>query len=222
MSNGVALYVPRIRGTANLVHKLNHDRASIAVDDTGLVVSHKGVNLRLVDQTNGHTMAGAVTLSSTLNVTGAAVLSSTLAVTSTSAFTGAATFSAAINQAGSNGQNLAVSYLTELTTIADAASSSTTIQLPAHAIILAVPVRVTVVIPTASNFTVGDAGSAARYNTGSNVAVAANTTNVGTKAGAYYNASAASVILTPDMTPADATGRVRVTIYYIALTAPTS
>ena len=53
-------------------------------------------------------------------------------------------------------------------------------------------------------------------------ALAAGTTNVGTKAGAYYNASALAVRLTPDVQPADNSGRVRVTIHYIDVTAPTS
>lgn len=121
-----------------------------------------------------------------------------------------------------NGQLLGVKTLSELLTIAAAATSTTTIQLPALALIIAVSVRVTVVIPTATTFTVGDGGSADRYNTGTNVAVAANTTNVGTKAGLYYNASATGVVITPDMQPAAATGRVRVTIHYLDVTAPTS
>ena len=87
---------------------------------------------------------------------------------------------------------------------------------------LAVSVRVVTVIPTAATFTVGDSGSAARFNTGSNVAVAAGTTNVGTKAGAYYNATAAGILITPNLTPGAATGQVRVTIHYIEVTAPTS
>ena len=121
-----------------------------------------------------------------------------------------------------NGQALSITNLTELTTIAAAASTDTTIQLPAGAIILSVNVRVTTVIPDATTFDVGDSGSAARFNTAS-VAVAANSTDVGTKAGAYYNATATAVRLTMNGTPpATDTGRVRVTIAYITVTAPTS
>lgn len=123
---------------------------------------------------------------------------------------------------GASGQRLDVKMLTELTTIAAAATTDTTIEMPAGAIILAVPVRVTVVIPTATTFTVGDSGSAARFNTGSNVAVAAGTTDKGTKAGAYYNASALPITITPDGTPGAATGRVRVSIFYIEVTALTA
>jgi hypothetical protein len=120
-----------------------------------------------------------------------------------------------------NGQMLQVKSLTELTTIAAAATTATAIQLPAGAIILAVSVRVVTVIPTAATFTVGDLGSANRYNTAA-VNVAAGSTDVGTKAGAYYNPAAVGVVITPNATPGAATGQVRVTIHYIAVTAPTS
>jgi len=117
---------------------------------------------------------------------------------------------------------LNVKSLTELTTIAAAATTDTTIQLPAGAIILSVAVRTTTVIPTATSYSVGDSGSAARFNT-ANVGVAANSTDVGTKAGAYYNASALAVRLTMNGgSPAANTGRVRVTITYIDVTVPTS
>lgn len=123
--------------------------------------------------------------------------------------------------ATANGQGITMKALTELTTIAAAATTDTTIQMPANAIVVAVSVRVTVLIPTAATFTVGDSGSAARFSTAA-VAVAAGTTDVGTKAGAYYNASALSVRITPNLTPASNTGRVRVTIHYYLVTPPTT
>jgi len=49
---------------------------------------------------------------------------------------------------------LAIKSLSEVTTIAAAATSDTTIQMPAGAIVLGVSLRVTVVIPTAATFTV--------------------------------------------------------------------
>lgn len=126
-----------------------------------------------------------------------------------------------LSSAGANGQSGAVTYLSELVTIAAAATTDTTIQMPAGAIVVGVSVRVTTVIPTATNFTVGDSGSAARFSTAA-VSVAANSTDKGTKAGCYYNASALAVRITPDGTPGDNSGRVRVTIHFIAVTAPTS
>lgn len=126
-----------------------------------------------------------------------------------------------VTSSGANGQILAVQQLSEETTIAAAATTDTTIQMPAASVVLGVSVRVTTVIPTATTFTVGDSGSAARFSTAA-VSVAAGSTDKGTKAGAYYNASALSVRITPNGTPATATGKVRVTIYYYTVTPPTS
>lgn len=121
-----------------------------------------------------------------------------------------------------NAQTLGLLCLTELTTIAAAATTDTTIQMPAGAVVMAVSARVTTAIPDATTFDVGDSGSATRFSTAS-VAVAANSTDAGTKAGAYYNAGALSVRLTMNGTPPAAnTGRVRVTIYYFLSTPPTS
>lgn len=122
---------------------------------------------------------------------------------------------------GANGQALQILSLTELVTIANAATTDSTIQMPAGAIILGVPVRVTVAIPTATTFTVGDSGSAARFSTAA-VSVNLNSTDAGTKAGAYYNASALAIRITPNGTPGTNAGRVRVTIFYILVTPPTS
>jgi len=127
-----------------------------------------------------------------------------------------------VRVSGANAQSLGIQTLTELTTIAAAATTDTTIQMPAGAIVLAVSVRVTTAIPTAATFTVGDSGVADRFNTGASVLVAAGTTNAGTKAGAYYNAGALAVRITPNLTPAAATRVVRVTIHYLQATPPTS
>lgn len=128
----------------------------------------------------------------------------------------------AIGAATANGQKITIDALTELTTIAAAATTDTTIQMPANSVVLGVSVRVTTVIPTATSFSVGDSGSATRFST-ANVSTAANSTDPGTKAGAYYNATALSVRLTMNGgTPAANTGRVRVTIHYYTVTAPTS
>ena len=119
------------------------------------------------------------------------------------------------------GQQVNFGTLTELTTIANSAYTDTTIKMPANSIILGVDVRVTTAITGTSTFTVGDAGNASRFNTAS-VSKAVNSTDSGTKAGAYYNASAASIRITPDTTPSDSTGIVRVTIHYYTITPATS
>jgi len=111
---------------------------------------------------------------------------------------------------------------TELLTIAAGATTDTATDLPAGAIILGVSVRVTTVIPTAATFTVTGGTSATAFNTGASVSTAANTTNAGTAAGAYYNAAAQKVRITPDLVPAANTGRVRLVVFYMLVTPPTA
>ncbi len=139
------------------------------------------------------------------------------------ALTGGATVATSVaNVNATNGQAItALQTLTELTTIAASPTTTTTIQMPANSVVLAVTVRVTVAIPTATTFTVGDAGSATRFSTAA-ISVNLNSTDPGTKAGAYYNASAAGILITPNGTPANANGRVRVVIYYYSVTPQTS
>lgn len=121
---------------------------------------------------------------------------------------------------GDNGQALDILELSELTTIAAAATTDTTILIPAGAIVLGVSARVTVAIPTATAFNYGIAGATARYATG--IAVAAGTTYPGTDDGARFYAAATAIRFTPNGTPGAATGRVRTTIHYLAVTPPTS
>lgn len=115
----------------------------------------------------------------------------------------------------------------ELVTIAAAATTDTTGNLlPANAIIEAIVLRVTTVIPTAATFTVGDATIAARFATG--IAVAANTTAVGlthvdqTGTSGPKQVAAAKVRITPNLTPGAATGVVRITVFYRSFTPATS
>ena len=121
-----------------------------------------------------------------------------------------------------NGQGIAIKSLTELTTIAAAAYTDTTIQIPAGAIVLGVSGYVVATATGPTQFMVGDAGDSARYS----YAPLANTlgaSSAGTKAGAYFNQYAASVRITAQFAPSsDTLGRVRVTIHYIEVTPPTS
>lgn len=110
--------------------------------------------------------------------------------------------------------------LTELTTIAAAATTNTVIQIPANAVVLAVSTRVTTVIPTAATYSVGITGTAGRYGAG--ISTAATTTSPGTLAGPLYYAAATAIVITPNLTPATATGVVRITIHYYLVTPPTS
>lgn len=119
-----------------------------------------------------------------------------------------------------NGQGLEVKVLTELTTIAAAATTDTTIQIPAGAQAIAASARVVTVIPTATTFDIGVAVDSTRYGDG--IAVAAGTTHRGTNDGIRYYDVATSIRITPDATPAAGTGQVRITIHYIVITPPTS
>lgn len=120
-----------------------------------------------------------------------------------------------------NGQQLKVSALTELLTIAAAATTDTSLSIPAGALVLAVSARVVTVIPTAATFTVTGASSGTTFDTAA-VSTAAGSTDPGTAAGCYYNASSQHVRITPNLTPGAATGQVRVTVHYITCVPPTS
>lgn len=124
-----------------------------------------------------------------------------------------------IGAAPAQGQTLTILQCAELLTIAAAATTTTTMQVPAGAIVLSVSVRVTTVIPTAATFTVKI--GAQTFNTAA-VSTAATSTDPGTAAGAFYNATAGGVIITPNLTPGAGTGVVRITVSYIQVTPPTS
>lgn len=122
--------------------------------------------------------------------------------------------------ANTNGQFARWEQVTELVTIAASATTDSTIQIPANAIAYAASVRVTVVIPTATTFDIGVAGATTRYGTG--ISTAATTTNQGTNDGTRFYGSATAIRFTPNATPSANTGRVRLTIHYLAVTPPTS
>lgn len=119
-----------------------------------------------------------------------------------------------------NGQVLAIRSLTELTTIDAAVTTDTTIQIPADAIVLAVSTRVTVQPTGTSDFDIGVTGATTRYGNG--ISSAADTTSDGTDDAARYYSAAVSLTITPNTTPSDNAGRIRVTIFYIESTPPSS
>lgn len=131
---------------------------------------------------------------------------------------------------GANGAYWEFGTISELMTVAAAASSTSVAHLlPAGTIIDSVTLRVTVVIPTATSFTVGDGTTAARFGTG--ISVAAGTTNASILQANPANTDAAGPVQTTDQhivltmaggTPATATGRVRVVVFYRKFVAPTS
>lgn len=119
----------------------------------------------------------------------------------------------------SNHAHGTLAYVTELTTIAAAATTDTTIQAPANSLVLGVSVRVTVAIPTAATFDIGVAGATTRYGTGVSTAATTTNTSPGTTNPSIY-AAATSIRFTPNATPGANTGRVRTTIYYFDMDAP--
>lgn len=131
----------------------------------------------------------------------------------------------------SNGAQWKHGYNTELVTIAAAISSdSATNLLPANSIIEAVVMRVTVAPPGTASVQIGDATTNGRFiPAGTSTAV--NTTAVGlehwrgsvaTDAAGPTQAAAAAVRLRFNAVPSDATGRIRVTVFYRSFVAPTS
>jgi len=120
-----------------------------------------------------------------------------------------------------HGEKVRLQSVTELLTIAAAATTDTVIDIPANAVIKAVTVRVTTVIPTAATFTVTGATTGTVWNTVA-VPVAATTTDKGNLAAGTYNVAAQKVRITPNVNPANNTGRVRITIFYEDITPPTS
>lgn len=118
---------------------------------------------------------------------------------------------------GANGSTMVDGFLTELHTLAAAATSDTTIQIPAGAVVTHVTGRVTTLITGATSFDVGVAGATSRY--GDDVAVAATTTFVGPDPRAYT--AATSIRFTANGSNFTA-GVVRVDIHYKLATAPTS
>ncbi len=120
-----------------------------------------------------------------------------------------------------NGQAFNIKFLTELTTIAAAATTDTAIQIPLNAIVFYVSVYTETVIPTAATYTVIGATTATAFNRVA-VGVAAGSSDVGTLNCPYANGAAQAIRITPNLTPAAATGKVRVTIFYYDVTVPTS
>jgi hypothetical protein len=119
-----------------------------------------------------------------------------------------------------NGQKAGLKMLSELTTIAAAAFTDTTIQIPAEAQVEFVTARVTVKPGGTDTFDYGVAGATDRYGTG--ISSNANTTAKGAKAGVLYYAAAVAIRYTPNVVPSDTAGRIRTTIHYRDVTPPTS
>ncbi len=124
----------------------------------------------------------------------------------------------------SNGQALGFPRsLTELHTLALAATSDTTIQIPANALVLFVSIRITTTITGCATLDYGVAGDATRFGTG--LALTAGTTHPGPDSGGfarYYPTATAIRFSAIGGGGAFTAGVVRVTIHYLDCTPPTS
>lgn len=123
--------------------------------------------------------------------------------------------------AAANGEFLGIFSISELVTVAAAAFTDTVFNIPASCIVLGIPVRVTVAIPTATTFSYTGATSGVGYGI-ANVPVAAGSTDPGTKSSPTVNGAAQHVRITPNATPATNAGRVRVTLFYYYIQTQTS
>lgn len=122
----------------------------------------------------------------------------------------------------SNGAVATVKMVTTEITGMSGATATASELIPAGSLVIGVACRVTTEITGATTFTIGDGSNAEAFGTG--IALAAGTTTtladwVMTTAPVY--ASATSIVLTATGSNFTA-GAVRVTVWYITLTAPTS
>lgn len=168
-------------------------------------------------------------LAGTLSLSG---LTSTGGVSATTiAGSGALTVTgAALNQATANGANLAITSASEEITLSTSGTTtdSTANLLPAGSIILGVVARVTTTITTATDWSLGDGTTAARF-AAANSTLTAGTTSIGlahwsgaisTLAAGPSQAAAAKLRITTTGTPG--AGKIRVTVFALTHTAPTS
>lgn len=119
-----------------------------------------------------------------------------------------------------DGQSLDFGTLTELTTIAAAAFTDTTFQIPAEAVVFGASVYVDVAIPTATTFSYGVAGATTRY--GSGISTAITTAHPGASDLPRHYPTLTKIRITPNATPATNVGRVRVTVPYYRIVPPSS
>jgi len=125
---------------------------------------------------------------------------------------------------GNFGAKLTMTYISELITIAAAPTSISIANLiPGNAFIMGCVLRVVTAIPTATLFDVAITTDATTLMAG--VSVALNTTDTmfaNQQLAPFFNPTARTVTITPNGTPAAATGQVRFETFYWSLTPPTS
>jgi hypothetical protein len=125
---------------------------------------------------------------------------------------------------GANAQALNIKTVSTLLTIASGTVTSTWGNgIPANVTVLAVSSRVVIKPPGTANYQVGIATSTGLYSYQTTYSTDVGTTcpGAGSTSGAYTG-GAHNVVVTTDVNPSDATGRIRLTVHYIEYTPPTS
>ena len=183
-----------------------------SVTSTGAVASSAGVSgttgtfSGAVSGTTG-TFSGAV--SGTTGTFSGAVASSAGVSGTTGTFTGALT-----TRGGA-----VISTVEETLTIAAAATTVSTIEIPAGARLLSVSCYVSTVIPTATSFDLGPTGGTANLF-GNDILVAATTAYVAMCTEAIYAAPTTITVTINGSNPGDTTGRLKIrAVYYLAPSA---
>lgn len=204
-----------------------YDSATTVAARLGVSVNNavqSGVNGQLVWVTGAHAGSGSIDTGFKRAIAG--VVQPTDGTTGNGAYYTIAGTPARFTD-GANGKFLNVQQITESHTLAAATTSDTTVTFPAGALVLAVSVRVTTTITASAgtNFTLGDATTAGRYSTASGSAVilfAAGTTHQQAPSTYVVYTAATAIRFTCGGGGSFTAGVVRVTGYYIDLTAPSS
>ena len=162
--------------------------------------------------------------SSDFQVVGNLTVDGTTTLTGAAALPGQVTITGDLIKEGGNGALVALDVATTLlATTGGAGTESASNLIPANSLVLAVTARVTTVITGGgiATFSIGDGSDADRWGAG--VAVAADTTSATntTTGGAAFYVSATSVVLTANA-GTFTTGAVRLHVFYIRQTPPTS
>jgi len=122
---------------------------------------------------------------------------------------------------GANGAYFQVKTQSELLTIAAAANTPTTMTVPIYATVQGVAVYVVTAIPTAATFTVTLTTQETTLNNAA-VSTAQGSNDLGNNNCPAKSTSTQTITITPNLTPATATGQVRIVMMYTIPSPPTS
>jgi hypothetical protein len=123
-----------------------------------------------------------------------------------------------------NGQQLNIESLPEELTIQAAATTTSTIQIPAGCLCVGVSSYVTTTLPGATvSYSIGTAApalNATRFGTA--IPSVVGSSDPGTDDAITHFANDTPILITPDVAPAAATGKIRITIHFIRIDPATS